>query len=85
MVSNPFPVISSCFKTCMRCRLYVSPKLPPTPVQKKVPPLQWLSEGHNKGGKATEGLPSLDDVRKSLIYNIDEAENLGDVPGYSSS
>lgn len=61
------------------CRLYVSPKLPPTPVQKKVTPREWLSEGHHKEG---EDLPSLDDVRKSLMYNIDEAENLGDMPSY---
>ena len=60
-------------------RLYVSPMLPPTPVQKKVTPREWLSEGHGRGD---EDLPSLDDVRKSLIFNIDEAENLGDAPSY---
>lgn len=66
-------------------RLYVSPKLPPTPVQKRVTPREWLSEGHSEDGKVSEDLPSLDDVRKSLIYNIDEAENLGDVPSYSQT
>ena len=65
--------------------MYVSPKLPPTPVQKKVTPREWLSEGHYRDGKAIEDLPSLDDVRKSLMYNIDEAENLGDVPNYNMS
>lgn len=63
-------------------RLYVSPKLPPTPVQKKVTPREWLSEGHNKDGG---DIPSIDDVRKSLMYNIDEAENLGDVPSYNQT
>lgn len=65
-------------------RLYVSPKIPPSPVQKKITPHQWLSEGHNQEGKANSDLPSLDDVRKSLIYNIDEAESLSDMSNYSA-
>lgn len=63
----------------LRNRLYVSPKLPPTPVQKKITPRQWLSEGRDKKGSGEDGLPSLDDVRKSLLYNIEEAENLSEM------
>ena len=58
-------------------RLYVSPKLPPTPVQKKITPRQWLSEGREENGG--DGIPSLDDVRKNLLYNIEEAENLSEM------
>jgi hypothetical protein len=64
-------------------RLYISPKLPPTPVQRKITPREWLSEGRGRDGRVDEDLPSLEEVRKSLIYNIDEAENLGDVPSYN--
>ena len=68
-------------------RLFVSPKLPPTPVQKKVTPLQWLSEGHNH--KRDANMPSLDEVRKTLVFNINEAEQLTGVnrivPGKSLS
>ncbi len=60
-------------------RLYVSPKLPPTPVQKKITPRQWLSEGRDQEGGGEDELPSLDDVRKSLLYNIEEAENLSEM------
>ena len=59
-------------------RLYVSPVLPPTPQQKKITPLQWLSEGRAQKGRGNEDLPTLNDVRKSLIYNIEEAEKLAD-------
>ena len=60
-------------------RLYVSPKLPPTPVQKKITPRQWLSEGRNQDGGGDDKLPSLDDVRKSLLFNIEEAESLSEM------
>lgn len=84
MVSTTYMIIG-----VFRCRisfhrLYVSPKLPPTPTQKRVTPREWLSEGHSRD-RVSEGLPSLDDVRKSLIYNIDEAENLGEVPNYNQT
>lgn len=60
-------------------RLFVSPKFPPTPVQKKISPHEWLSEGHNRQGKSTDDIPTLDDVRKNLMCSIDEAENLSDM------
>ena len=67
-------------------RLFVSPKLPPTPVQKRVTPQQWLSEGHNRN-RDTD-LPSLSDVRKTLVFSMNEVDNLiGNnrvVPGKSS-
>ena len=69
------------------CRLFVSPKLPPTPAHKKVSPQQWLSEGHNRNRDAD--LPSLSEVRKTLVFSMNEAENLiGSsrvVPGKSSN
>lgn len=55
-------------------RLFVSPKLPPTPVHKKVSPLQWLSEGHNRNGETD--LPSLSEVKKTLEFGMNEVENL---------
>lgn len=74
---------SVCFRPRYLCsRLYVSPKFPPTPIHKKITPREWLSEGHSKN---IDNVPSLDDVRKSLIKDIDEAENLSDVPSHSSS
>lgn len=63
----------------------MSPKLPPTPIQRKVTPHEWLSEGRSKEGTAGQDIPSIDDVRKSLVYNIDEAENLGDMPSYNQT
>ena len=66
------------------CRLFVSPKLPPTPAHKKVSPQQWLSEGHNRNRDAD--LPSLSEVRKTLVFSMNEAENLSRVvPGKSSN
>ena len=36
-------------------------------------PAQWLSEGREK---RQEALPSLEDIRKSLAFTMDEAEQL---------
>lgn len=55
-------------------RLFVSPAKPPTPVQKKMTPAQWLSEGHSSSKDLD--LPSLDEVRQSLTFHMAEAENL---------
>lgn len=59
-------------------RLYVSPQLPPTPVHKKMTPHQWLSEGHHREEGHKE-LLSLDDVRKNLVQDIDEAEDINEI------
>lgn len=59
-------------------RLFVSPVKPPTPAQRRVTPAQWLSEGH--GGSADLDLPSLDEVRKTLSFHMNEAENLSMTP-----
>lgn len=53
----------------------MSPKLPLTPVQKKQTPLQWLSEGHNQRLGDVD-IPSLDEVRKALVFNMEEAETI---------
>lgn len=55
------------------CRLYTSPKLCLTPVQKQQSPLQWLSEGHTS---RLGEVPSLNEIRKTLVFNIDEAETI---------
>ena len=57
-------------------RLYVSPKCPPTPKQLQVTPVKWFSEGHHhRGNGKPMDVPSLDDVRKSLTFHINEMEN----------
>ena len=57
------------------CRLYVSPRLALTPAQKKQAPLQWLSEGHAQRLGDVD-IPSLDEVRKTLVFNMEEAETI---------
>ncbi len=56
------------------CRLYVSPRYPPTPEQKKVTPREWLSEGLYEGE-----VQSLDEVRRSLVKDIEAAEEIDEV------
>ena len=63
---------------CNCTRLYVSPQLPPTPIHKKITPHQWLSEGHHRG-EGDKNLLSLDDVRKNLVQDIDEAEDMNEI------
>ena len=53
----------------------MSPKLALTPAQKKQAPLQWLSEGHARRLEDLD-IPSLDEVRKTLVFNMEEAETI---------
>ena len=52
-------------------RLFVSPVKPPTEEQRKLTPSQWLEEGHHEAE-----VPTLEEVRKSLAYSMNEAEQL---------
>lgn len=52
----------------------MSPRFPPTPEQKKVTPREWLSEGLYDGE-----VLSLDEVRRSLVKDIEAAEEIDEV------
>ena len=56
----------------------MSPKFPPTPEQRKVTPQQWLSQS-----LYDEEVMTLDEVRRSLVKDIDAAEEINEVQ-YSS-
>jgi len=52
----------------------VSPKFPPTPEQRRVTPQQWLSQS-----LYDEEVMTLDEVRRSLVKDIDAAEEINEV------
>ena len=55
----------------------MSPIKPPTDEEKMVTPSQWLSEGQ---AKRRGQFQSFEEVRKSLMYTMDEAEQLTTKP-----
>ena len=56
------------------CRLYVSPLRPPTEENKKITPVDWMTGKEDMSQE--DGIPSLDEVRKTLAFTMDEAEEL---------
>ena len=54
--------------------MYVSPLRPPTEENKKVTPVEWMTGKEDVSQE--DGIPSLDEVRKTLAFTMDEAEEL---------